>query len=110
MKVYRWDSFERRFTPGPFHDYLPAGEKVLMMTLEIGKGETIDGTTASGERMFCLLRGSWHMNVADSSLVVRRNEAVIIPSGFPHSAVAMEDSFALQMEREREEEENLWAV
>ncbi|HLG15097.1 MAG TPA: hypothetical protein VJH03_11425 [Blastocatellia bacterium] len=110
MKVYRWDSFERRFNPGPFQDYLPPGEKVLMMTVAIGKGETVGGTAASGERMFCLLRGSWHMSVAESDLVVRRNEAVIIPSGFPHTAMAIEDSFALQMERESGEEENLWAV
>jgi hypothetical protein len=45
-------------------------------------------------------------------LTVRHDEAVIIPSGFSHSAEAIEDSFALQMEDEQEHPSNdsRWAV
>ena len=112
MKLYCWNSFERKFTSAPIQDYIPPAERVLLMSLEVGKGECVNGPAASGERMICLLRGAWRMKIADSQLIVRRNEAVIIPSGFDHSAEAIEDSFALQMvpEQESDKEDYLWGV
>ena len=111
MKLYHWDSFERRFLAVPVQDHLPSGERVRMMSLQVGKGERVNSVAASDDQMICLLRGSWRMSIANNELVIRRNEAVIIPSGFHHSAEAIEDSFALQMVREPErEEECLWGV
>ncbi|PYP86694.1 MAG: hypothetical protein DMF61_12395 [Blastocatellia bacterium AA13] len=111
MKLYHWDSFERRFLSVPVRDHLPNGECVRLISVEIPKGERINAAAASDDQMICLLSGSWRINIANSELVVRRNEAVIIPSGFNHSAEAIEDSFALQMVREHgPEEECLWGV
>jgi quercetin dioxygenase-like cupin family protein len=95
MRIYLWDSSERKFTPAL--DYTPPSECALMMSLTIGKGEQVTGRPTPSEQMICLLKGAWHMKIADEDLVVRRNEAVVIPSGFEHSAVAIEDSFALQV-------------
>ena len=110
MRVYRWNSSDRKFAPAPAAGDIPSNERVLLQSLEIDKGARIRSEGVTGERMICLLRGSWRMNIADSDLVVRRNEAVIIPSGFDHSAEAIEDSFALQLERESAEEDYLWGV
>ena len=54
---------------------------------------------------------AWRMQIANSQLTVRHDEAVIIPSGFSHSAEAIEDSFA-QMEDEQEHSgsDSRWAV
>jgi quercetin dioxygenase-like cupin family protein len=98
MRIYQWDSSEKKFTPA--RDYSPPGERVLMMSLTVEKGERVTGRPAPSEQMICLLRGAWRMKIADKDLIVRRNEAVVIPSGFEHSAVAIEDSFALQVVRE----------
>jgi len=97
MRVYRWNSLERNFSPSVMREDMAPGERVLMESLQIGKGERVRGQRISNERMICLLKGSWLLKIADNRLVVRRNEAVIIPSGFDHSAEAIEDSFALQM-------------
>ena len=112
MKLYRWDSFLREFKSVPAQDYMPSGERVLLMSLHVSKGEQVSGSPVSGERLICLLRGSWRMKIAGNQLVVRRNEAVIIPLGFEHSAEAMEDSFALHIVREQETEDELplWGV
>ncbi len=102
----------REFRPVPAQDYMPSGERVLLMSLHVGKGEQVSGSPVSGERLICLLRGAWRMKIAGNQLVVRRNEAVIIPLGFEHSAEAIEDSLALHIVREQETEDEppLWGV
>ena len=111
MRLYHWDSFERRFLPVPVQDHLPTGARMRMMSLQVAKGERLNAVATSDDQLICLLKGSWKMRIANNELVVRRNEAVIIPSGFNHSAEAMEDSFALQMAPEHEQEEEcLWGV
>jgi dTDP-4-dehydrorhamnose 3,5-epimerase-like enzyme len=52
------------------------------------------------------------MQIAGSQLTVRNDEAVIIPSGFSHSAEAIEDSIAVQMTEDQflATEESRWAV
>ena len=111
MTLYHWDSLERRFLPVPVQDHLPSGERVRMMSLRVEKGERVSAVAASDDQMICLLRGSWRMIIANNELLVRRNEAVVIPSGFDHSLEAIEDSFALRMVREPErDEECLWGV
>jgi quercetin dioxygenase-like cupin family protein len=112
MKVYRWDSYERRFLAARMHDSTAPGERVMLMTLQVKKGDRVSSAGLPDERMICLLRGSWRMNVADHELMVRRSEAIVIPSGFGHSAEAVEDSFALQLVREPEQADDgyLWGV
>lgn len=111
MKLYCWDSFERRFTQTLGQEHIPSGERVMLESLEIEKGQRITGEAASGEMMICMLRGAWRMKIADSFLTVRDNEVVIIPHGFSHSAEAIEDSFALQIVRECESNDDyLWGV
>ncbi|HYL97974.1 MAG TPA: hypothetical protein VEZ90_03390 [Blastocatellia bacterium] len=110
MKVYRWNPTDRQFAPAPAGNDIPSNERVLLQSLQIDKGAYVRSEGVTRERMICLLRGSWRMSIADSDLVVRRNEAVVIPSGFDHYAEAIEDSFALQLEREANEDDYLWGV
>jgi hypothetical protein len=52
------------------------------------------------------------MQIANSQLTVRHDEAIIIPSGFSHSAEAIEDSFAVQLEDNQDHQlhDSRWAV
>ena len=111
MKLYRWDSVERKFKSSIQHE-LPRNRRVVLKRLRVGKGQRIRPEVASGELLIRLVEGAWRMRIANSQLTVRRNEAVIIPSGFSHSAEAIEDSFALQMSDRLEHtgDESLWAV
>ena len=109
MTLYRWDSVERKFTPTSVRNDMPPGDRVRRM--HIGKGQRIRAEVATGELFIRMIEGAWKMQIANSQLTVRHDEAVIIPSGFSHSAEAIEDSFA-QMEDEQEHSGNdsRWAV
>ena len=109
MTLYRWDSVERKFTPTSVQNNMPPGERVRR--LRVGKGQRVRAEVATGELFIRVIEGAWRMQIANSQLTVRHDEAVIIPSGFSHSAEAIEDSFA-QMEDDQEHPviDSRWAV
>lgn len=110
MTLYRWDSAERKFTPTSVRSDITQGERVRRM--RVGKGQHTSPEVATGELFIRVVEGEWRMQIANSQLTVRHNEAVIIPSGFSHSAEAIEDSFALQVEDDQENagHDSRWAV
>ena len=110
MTLYRWDSVERKFTPTSVQNNMPSGDRVRRM--RIGKGQRVRAEVATGELLIRVIEGAWRMQIANSQLTVRHDEAVIIPSGFSHSAEAIEDSLALQSDDEQEHpaHDSRWAV
>lgn len=109
MTLYRWDSVKRKFTSTSVRNNMPPGDRVRRM--RVGKGQRIRAEVATGELFIRVIEGAWRMQIANSQLTVRHDEAVIIPSGFSHSAEAIEDSFALQMEeQEHPFHDSRWAV
>ncbi len=111
MTLYRWDSVERKFAPSSVRNDIPPGEGVRRKR-RVGKGQRIPAEVATGDLCIQVLEGEWRMQIANNHLTVRHDEAVIIPSGFSHSAEAIEDSFALETadDREHRSDDSLWAV
>ena len=111
MTLYRWDSVERKFTATSVQEGIPPGEGAPR-SLRVGKGQSIRAEVATGELLIQVIDGAWRMQIANNHLTVRHDEAVIIPSGFSHSAEAIEDSFAVETvdEQEHRKDDSLWAV
>ncbi|MFY9556163.1 MAG: hypothetical protein WAV20_09840 [Blastocatellia bacterium] len=111
MTLYRWDSVRRKFTPTSVQNDAPSGE-LVSKRMRVRKGQRVRAEVATGELFIRMIEGAWRMKIADSQLTVHRNEGVIIPSGFSHSAEAIEDSFAIQIadEHDHRTDESLWAV
>jgi hypothetical protein len=80
--------------------------------MRVSKGERIRAEVATGDLCIRMIEGAWRMQIANSHLTVRHDEAVIIPSGFSLSAEAIEDSLALQTEDDNEHlaNDSRWAV
>src|SRR5262245_7890842 len=96
MTLYRWNSTKRKFEPTRVKSPILKGEHVRKLHVE--KGQRVRAEVATGELFIRVVEGAWRIQIANSQLTVRHDEAVIIPSGFSHSAVALEDSYALQTE------------
>jgi mannose-6-phosphate isomerase-like protein (cupin superfamily) len=112
MTLYRWDSVKRKFTPSLFRSEMLPAERVPLKPLRIGKGERLPVEVATGDLFIRMLEGACQMQIANSQLTVRHNEGVIIPSGFSHSAEAIEDSIVLRIvdDHMSASEASLWAV
>jgi quercetin dioxygenase-like cupin family protein len=109
MTLYRWDSNERRFRQTSAR--VPAGNQ-SPLRLETEKGQRVRAEVATGDLLIRMIKGAWRMQIASSQLTVRDDEAVVIPSGFSHSAEAIEDSIALQTTDEQIflVDDSRWAV
>jgi homogentisate 1,2-dioxygenase len=109
--LYKWDSFAKRFTPSPIQQHIPKNERIVLRSVAVTKGEELASESVGGERLICLLSGALKVITTSGELIVRDNEAVMIPTGFRHSAQAIEDSLALQVVRESgPAEDYLWGV
>ena len=109
MTLYRWNSVEREFTRTSAHFGAPSPEA---KRLRVVKGERIRAEVATGDLLIRVIEGAWRMEIANRQLTVHHNEGVVIPSGFSHSAEAIEDSFAVQTADESDYtgDDSLWAV
>ena len=112
MTLYRWDSGKRKFTPASIRNELIPDDRGSLKPLQVGKGERVHVDVAAGDLFIRMLKGAWRMQIANSQLTVRHDEAVIIPSGFSHSAEAIEDSVVLRTVDEQviTSDASLWAV
>lgn len=99
MTLYRWDSIERKFTATSDNTEMPQGDSAQR---RVNKGERTRAEVATGDLLIQVLEGAWRMQIANDQLTVRHDEAVIIPSGFSHSAEAIEDSCALETVDDKE--------
>src|SRR6185295_10175520 len=93
MTLYRWDSIERKFTSTSDNTEMPQGDSAQR---RVNKGERTRAEVATGDLLIQVLEGAWRMQIANNELTVHHDEAVVIPSGFSHSAEAIEDSSAVQ--------------
>jgi quercetin dioxygenase-like cupin family protein len=111
MTLYRWDSIERRFTPTLVRSEITAGKR-SPQKLRMDKGQRIRTEVATGDLFIRMIKGAWRMQIANSQLTVRNDEGVIIPSGFSHSAEAIEDSVAIQTtdDQFQSSDDSRWAV
>jgi mannose-6-phosphate isomerase-like protein (cupin superfamily) len=109
MTLYRWDSAERKFTQTSDDVKMPSRDAKRM---RVSKGERVRAEVATGDLMIQVLEGAWRMEIANKELTVRHDEAVVIPSGFSHSAEAIEVSSAVQTvdDPEYSGDDSLWAV
>ena len=112
MTLYRWDSVERKFARTSVQNDLALAERVRTKHLSVSKGQRTRAEVATGDLLIRVLSGSWRMQIANSHLTVHHDEAVVIPSGFSHSAEAIEDSLAEQIADAPDHtgDESLWAV
>jgi len=110
MTLYRWNSAEKKFTPTSVKRTIKPGDGARRLRVE--KGQRVRAEVATGDLLIQMIEGAWRMQIANSQLTVRHDEAIIIPSGFSHSAEAIEDSFAVQMEDDQEHntQDSRWAV
>jgi quercetin dioxygenase-like cupin family protein len=110
MTLYRWNYAERKFTPTSVKKSIKPEKGARRLRVE--KGQRVRAEVATGDLLIQMIEGAWRMQIANSQLTVRHDEAIIIPSGFSHSAEAIEDSFAVQMEDDQEPNTNdsRWAV
>jgi quercetin dioxygenase-like cupin family protein len=74
-----------------------AGEREMLAQIYLKRGALVPMHAHESEQMTYILQGALRFQVAGEDIVVREGEVLHIPSGAPHQAEALEDTFELDV-------------
>jgi quercetin dioxygenase-like cupin family protein len=96
-RLHRWDEIALEKITEMMSQKIVAGERQLLAQTYLKRGALVPIHTHESEQMTYVLQGSLRVIVAGEEIVAREGEVVHIPSGVPHQAEALEDTFELDV-------------
>jgi quercetin dioxygenase-like cupin family protein len=74
-----------------------AGERSMLARIILRKGSIVPRHSHDNEQITYVLEGALKFVIEGKELIVRSGEILVIPSNFPHSAEALEDTVDLDI-------------
>jgi quercetin dioxygenase-like cupin family protein len=97
--LHRWEDIPREELANQIGRRIVTGEKAMLAHVYLKQGSVVAMHEHPNEQLTYILEGSLRMEFADdiADVVVRAGEVLVIPSGVPHGAVALEDTLDLDI-------------
>lgn len=92
---YRWDELPLEQLKGTITRRLITGERVMIAQVLLKQGDEVPQHSHPNEQVTYILQGAlkfWLHKDQSEEVVVRAGEVLVIPSGLPHRALALEDT------------------
>ena len=93
---YRWDAMPREELGPLIGRRMIAGERMMIAHVYMEQGNVVPWHDHDNEQLTYILEGALEFTLGEGDAaqkrVVRAGEVLVIPSGLPHSAVALEDT------------------
>jgi quercetin dioxygenase-like cupin family protein len=96
-RLHRWDEIALEKITEMVSQKFIAGEREMLAQIYLKRGALVPLHTHDSEQMTYVLQGSLKFVVDGEELIVREGEVLHIPSGAPHQAEALEDTFELDV-------------
>lgn len=97
MEHYNWDSVPLEVMSDVISRKIITGEKAMIAQVFIKKGGVVPEHQHESEQVTYILDGALKFELEGREVVVRTGEVLRIPSFVPHRAVALEDTFDLDV-------------
>jgi quercetin dioxygenase-like cupin family protein len=97
MQVFAWDSVKKEVMNEKIWRKVISGEKAMLAQIFIAKDGVVPKHQHESEQLACALDGSIKLELEGKEVVLHKGEILLIPSNVPHSAVALEDYFGLEI-------------
>ena len=97
VRVHRWDEIALDKITEMISQKIIAGEREMLAQIYLKRGALVPMHTHESEQMTYILQGALKCLVGGEELLVREGEVLHIPSGTPHQAEALEDTFVLDV-------------
>ena len=94
-KSYRWDDMPKERVSDLLQRRLVTGERMMLAHVYLDKGCIVPKHSHENEQITYILEGAFHFWIGENGeeeVVVRAGEVLVIPSGVPHKAEALEDT------------------
>ncbi len=97
VRVHRWDEIALDKITEMISQKIIAGEREMLAQIYLKRGALVPMHAHESEQMTYVLQGALKCLVGGEELLVREGEVLHIPSGTPHQAEALEDTFELDV-------------
>ena len=97
VRVHRWDEIALEKITEMISQKIIAGEREMLAQIYLKRGALVPMHKHESEQMTYILQGALRCLVDGEEITVREGEVLHIPSGTPHQAEALEDTFELDV-------------
>jgi quercetin dioxygenase-like cupin family protein len=96
---FRWEDMEKERMTDLIHRRVISGERAMVAQIFLKKGAVVPTHSHENEQVTYLLEGALRFWIGEDreELLLRAGEVLLIPSGVPHAAEAMEDCVDLDV-------------
>ena len=97
VRVHRWDEIALEKITEMISQKIVAGEREMLAQIYLKRGALVPMHSHESEQMTYILQGALRVVAGGEVITVREGEVLHIPSGLPHQAEALEDTFELDV-------------
>jgi quercetin dioxygenase-like cupin family protein len=96
-RFYRWDEVAEENVTEMLSRRLVVGEREMVAQISMKEGCVVPMHSHESEQITYVLKGALLFRIDGEQITVRENEVLHIPSAVPHEAVALEETFELDV-------------
>ena len=97
IPLHRWDEIALEKITEMISRKIVTGEREMLAQTSLKRGAQVPMHTHDSEQMTYVLQGALRFLVDGEEIIVKEGEVLHIPSGTPHQAEALEDTFELDV-------------
>jgi quercetin dioxygenase-like cupin family protein len=97
VPVHRWDEIALEKITEMISRKIVAGDREMLAQTYLKRGAQVPMHAHDSEQMTYVLQGALRFLVDGEEIIVKEGEVLHIPSGTPHQAEALEDTFELDV-------------
>lgn len=97
MEMFAWDSVRKEQMNPRIWRKVVTGDKLTVAQIHIDKDGVVPTHQHENEQMCYIVEGALKFQIQGQEIIARKGEIVQIPSNVPHSVVALEDSFNIEI-------------
>jgi quercetin dioxygenase-like cupin family protein len=97
VRLHRWDELSLEKVTEMVSRKIVAGERQTMAQVYLKRGAVVPIHAHESEQLTYVLQGALRFLVNGEEVVVQEGEVLHIPSNLPHQAVALDDTFELDV-------------
>ena len=97
VRLHRWDEIALEKVTEMLSRKIVTGEREMVAQVYVKRGCLVPMHSHEAEQMTYVLQGALRFLIGGEDITVREGEVLHIPSGVPHQAEALEDTFELDI-------------
>ena len=97
VAVHRWDSLEVEKITEMISRKVISGDQQMWVQVYLKRGAQVPSHSHSSEQMVYVLQGSLLYRIGKAEIVLQMGEVLHVPSGCSHQAMALDDTFELDV-------------